>query len=49
MADQIQRRPAADGFADLRFSDGFVFQLLDVVAELGAATAVRGRRVRAPR
>ena len=28
MADEIQRRLAADGFADLRFSDGFVFQHL---------------------
>jgi DNA-binding MarR family transcriptional regulator len=28
MADEIQRRLAADGFGDLRFSDGFVFQHL---------------------
>ena len=28
MADEIQRRLAADGFADLRFADGFVFQHL---------------------
>ena len=64
MADEIQCRLAADGFADLRSSDGFVFQHLvegpvtigvlaerldDVVAELGAAAAVRGRRMRAPR
>jgi DNA-binding MarR family transcriptional regulator len=28
MADEIQRRVAGDGFADLRFADGFVFQHL---------------------
>jgi DNA-binding MarR family transcriptional regulator len=28
MADEIQRRLAADGMADLRFADGFVFQHL---------------------
>jgi DNA-binding MarR family transcriptional regulator len=28
MADEIQRRLAGDGFADLRFADGFVFQHL---------------------
>jgi DNA-binding MarR family transcriptional regulator len=28
MADEVQRRLAADGFADLRFADGFVFQHL---------------------
>jgi DNA-binding MarR family transcriptional regulator len=28
MADEIQRRLAADGLADLRFADGFVFQHL---------------------
>jgi DNA-binding MarR family transcriptional regulator len=28
MADEIQRRLAADGHADLRFADGFVFQHL---------------------
>jgi DNA-binding MarR family transcriptional regulator len=28
MADEIQSRLAADGFADLRFADGFVFQHL---------------------
>src|SRR5262245_26964352 len=28
MADEIQRRLAADGFGDLRFADGFVFQHL---------------------
>src|SRR3954453_19254409 len=28
MADAIQRRLAADGHADLRFADGFVFQHL---------------------
>ena len=28
MADEIQRRLADDGFGDLRFSDGFVFQHL---------------------
>jgi DNA-binding MarR family transcriptional regulator len=28
MADEIQRRLARDGFADLRFADGFVFQHL---------------------
>jgi DNA-binding MarR family transcriptional regulator len=28
MADEIQRRLAEDGFADLRFADGFVFQHL---------------------
>ena len=28
MADEIQRRLAADGFADVRFADGFVFQHL---------------------
>jgi DNA-binding MarR family transcriptional regulator len=28
MADEIQRRLAAEGYADLRFSDGFVFQHL---------------------
>jgi DNA-binding MarR family transcriptional regulator len=28
LADEIQRRLAADGFGDLRFADGFVFQHL---------------------
>jgi DNA-binding MarR family transcriptional regulator len=28
MADELQRRLAADGFDDLRFADGFVFQHL---------------------
>jgi DNA-binding MarR family transcriptional regulator len=28
MADEVQRRIAADGMADLRFADGFVFQHL---------------------
>jgi DNA-binding MarR family transcriptional regulator len=28
MADEVQRRIAADGMGDLRFSDGFVFQHL---------------------
>jgi DNA-binding MarR family transcriptional regulator len=28
MADEIQRRLSADGYADLRFADGFVFQHL---------------------
>lgn len=28
MADQVQRRLAADGFEDVRFADGFVFQHL---------------------
>ena len=28
MADEIQRRVAGDGFTDLRFADGFVFQHL---------------------
>jgi DNA-binding MarR family transcriptional regulator len=28
MADEIQRRLAADGYADLRFADGFLFQHL---------------------
>jgi DNA-binding MarR family transcriptional regulator len=28
MADELQRRLAADGYADLRFADGFVFQHL---------------------
>jgi DNA-binding MarR family transcriptional regulator len=28
MADELQRRLAADGFEDLRFADGFVFQHL---------------------
>ena len=28
MADEVQRRIAADGMADLRFSDGYVFQHL---------------------
>ena len=28
MADEIQRRIAGDGFADIRFADGFVFQHL---------------------
>src|SRR3712207_2346212 len=28
MADEVQRRIAADGMGDLRFADGFVFQHL---------------------
>ena len=28
LADELQRRLAADGFADVRFADGFVFQHL---------------------
>jgi DNA-binding MarR family transcriptional regulator len=28
MADELQRRLAADGFSDVRFADGFVFQHL---------------------
>lgn len=28
MADELQRRLGADGFADIRFADGFVFQHL---------------------
>ena len=37
MADEIQRRLAADGLADLRFADGFVFQhLVDGPVTIGA-------------
>jgi DNA-binding MarR family transcriptional regulator len=37
MADEIQRRLAADGFADLRFADGFVFQhLVEGALTIGA-------------
>jgi DNA-binding MarR family transcriptional regulator len=37
MADEIQRRLAADGFADARFADGFVFQhLVGGPATIGA-------------
>ena len=28
LADELQQRLAAEGFADLRFADGFVFQQL---------------------
>jgi DNA-binding MarR family transcriptional regulator len=37
MADEIQRRLAADGLDDLRFADGFVFQhLVDGPVTIGA-------------
>ncbi len=37
MADELQRRLAADGFADVRFADGFVFQhLVEEPVTIGA-------------
>jgi DNA-binding MarR family transcriptional regulator len=37
MADEIQRRLAAEGFADVRFADGFVFQhLVEEPVTIGA-------------
>jgi DNA-binding MarR family transcriptional regulator len=37
MADELQRRLAADGFDDVRFADGFVFQhLVDGPVTIGA-------------
>jgi DNA-binding MarR family transcriptional regulator len=36
MAEEVQRRLAADGYGDLRFADGFVFQhLVDGPATIG--------------
>jgi DNA-binding MarR family transcriptional regulator len=37
LADELQRRLAADGFADVRFADGFVFQhLVEEPVTIGA-------------
>jgi DNA-binding MarR family transcriptional regulator len=37
LADELQRRLAADGFGDVRFADGFVFQhLVDGPQTIGA-------------
>jgi DNA-binding MarR family transcriptional regulator len=37
MADELQRRLGADGFADVRFADGFVFQhLVEEPVTIGA-------------
>jgi DNA-binding MarR family transcriptional regulator len=41
MADEIQRRLAADGFEDVRFADGFVFQHLVTGAVTIGALAER--------
>ena len=60
LADELQRRLAADGFDDLRFADGFVFQHLVGGPVTIGALAERlerdaagglevGRRPRAPR
>jgi DNA-binding MarR family transcriptional regulator len=43
MADEIQRRVAADGYEDLRFNDGFVFQhLVDGPVTIGALAERQG-------
>jgi DNA-binding MarR family transcriptional regulator len=43
LADELQRRLADDGFADLRFADGFVFQrLVPGPATIGALAAAGG-------
>ena len=43
LADELQGRLAADGFADLRFADGFVFQqLVPGPATVGALAAAAG-------
>ena len=43
LADELQRRLAADGFGDLRFADGFVFQqLVPGPATIGALAAAAG-------
>ena len=37
LADELQRRLAADGFADVRFADGFIFQhLVEEPVTIGA-------------
>jgi DNA-binding MarR family transcriptional regulator len=43
LADEIQRRLVADGFSDVRFSDGLVFQhLVDGPVTIGALAARLG-------
>ena len=43
LADELQARLAADGFADLRFADGFVFQqLVPGPATIGTLAAAAG-------
>ena len=43
LADELQRRLADEGFADLRFADGFVFQqLVPGPATIGALAAAAG-------
>jgi DNA-binding MarR family transcriptional regulator len=43
LADEIQRRLVADGFSDVRFSDGLVFQhLVDGPLTIGALAARLG-------
>jgi DNA-binding MarR family transcriptional regulator len=43
LADELQRRLAGDGFGDLRFADGFVFQqLVPGPATIGALAAAAG-------
>ncbi|HEV8153262.1 MAG TPA: MarR family transcriptional regulator [Solirubrobacteraceae bacterium] len=43
LADELQQRLAAEGFADLRFADGFVFQqLVPGPATIGALAGAAG-------